>query len=164
MRTTRTALVVAALLAVALAGCARDRYQSSYDDVVQAKRRDAVERGWIPEFLPEGVTDLREVHDPRSRQHVVMGRLPDGVELPEQECEQVEIIGTPPLDADWLPTAAGSVGTPVRCGAWDGTIDDSTDPATLVLWTDWPDEGSPTPTDEDDAAAEDGGTTPVGSS
>ena len=163
----RTALVVTALLALVVAGCARERYASSYDDVIQARQRDAVERGWIPEFLPEGTTDLHEVHDPRARQHVVMGRLPGPDALPDEACAPAEVVGSPPLDAPWLPTAAGSVGTPVRCGAWDGTIDDSTDPPTLVLWTDWPDAGSPTPagddTEDEDAGTDDGATGEDGS-
>lgn len=134
----RTALVATAVLALTLAGCARERYESSYADFVQARQQDAVERGWIPDFLPESTEDLREVHAPRARQHVVMGTLPEG-DLPDQ-CEEVEVVGTPPLDADWLPSAAGRAGTPVRCGAWDGTVDRSDADPTLVLWTDLPDE------------------------
>lgn len=130
----RTALVVVALVAVALTGCARERYETSYPDLVTARQRDAIERGWIPEFLPEATTDLRELHDPQTRQHVVRGTLAEE-DLPE-ECEEVEVVGTPPLSPSWLPSGAGSVGTPLRCGSWDGTIEDST----LVLWTDRPDE------------------------
>lgn len=150
----RTALVVTAVLALALTACARGRLQSSWPDVVQARQGDAIERGWIPEFLPESTTDLREVHDPSTRQHVVMGTLPGG-DLPE-ECKEVEIVGTPPLDADWLPTAAGSVGTPLRCGAWDGTLDPDDDDATILLWTDLPDD----PTEEASEGEDTGDPTP----
>ena len=148
----RTALVVTALLALALAGCARDRYQSSYDDMIQAKKRDAVDRGWIPEFLPESTTKLREIHDPRTRQHVVMGTLTEG--QPPDACDEVEVVGTPPLDADWLPTVFDADGRPIRCGAWDGTVERGASEPTIVLWTDWPDEGSPTPEDGDDGTGD----------
>lgn len=142
----RTALVVVALVAVGLSGCAREQYETSYPDLVTARQRDAIERGWIPEFLPEATTDLRELHEPGTRQHVVRGTL-DEEDLPD-ECEEVEVVGTPPLSPPWLPSAAGSVGTPLRCGGWAGTIDDST----LVLWTDRPDEDEADEEDEDGTA------------
>lgn len=134
----RTVLVAATVLALALAGCARGRYESSYDDVVQARQRDAVERGWIPDFLPESTEDLHEVHDPRSRQHVVRGTLTEG-QLPGA-CEEVEVVGTPPLDASWLPSVLEGAGQPVRCGAWDGTVERGATRPTIVLWTDRPDD------------------------
>ena len=134
----RTVLVATTVLALAVAGCARDRYESSYGDFVQARQRDAVERGWIPDFLPESTEDLREVHDPRSRQHVVRGTLTAG-ELPDA-CEEVEVVGTPPLDASWLPSVLDGAGRPVRCGAWDGTVERGTSEPTIVLWTDRPDD------------------------
>lgn len=151
----RTALVVTALFALAVTGCARERYASSYDDMIQAEQRDAVERGWIPEFLPESTTDLREVHDPRTRQHVVRGTLTEG-QLPDA-CDEVEVVGTPPLDADWLPTVFDEDGRSIRCGAWDGSLERGASEPTIVLWTDWPDEGSPTPTETDTTEDEDDG-------
>lgn len=134
----RTAVVVMAVLAVAVVGCARDRYESSYADLVQARQRDAIDRGWIPEFLPESTTDLREVHDPRTRQHVVRGTLTEG-ELPG-DCDEVEVVGSPPLDASWLPSVLEGAGRPVRCGAWDGTVERGASQPTIVLWTDRPDD------------------------
>jgi hypothetical protein len=54
-------LVVLALLLIA--GCT-DRYEASFATYADAKSRGALERGgWLPDFLPESATEIREEHD-----------------------------------------------------------------------------------------------------
>lgn len=125
------AVAVAAVVALALVGCARERYSSSYDDFVSARQQDAVDRGWIPDVLPEEATDLREVHAPADDVAVVRATLPGGI-IPDACTETTTDLGEPGLDAEWVPDDVATTGTPVTCDVWSGTIDGTT----IVLWTD----------------------------
>jgi hypothetical protein len=61
----RTRLVpTASLLALgllALAGC-RETYRARYATYRDAEQRGAVQRGWIPAFVPRSATDIAEAH------------------------------------------------------------------------------------------------------
>lgn len=125
------AVVMAAVVALALTGCARERYSTSYDDFISARQQDAVDRGWIPDVLPEEATDLKEVHVPGEDLAVVRATLPGGI-VPDGCTQTTNDIGAPAVSADWVPDDVASRGTPVQCGIWSGTIDGTT----IVLWTD----------------------------
>jgi hypothetical protein len=43
-------------------GCS-ERFESSYADKAAAVEDGAVRRGWIPPWVPESATAIREVHD-----------------------------------------------------------------------------------------------------
>lgn len=126
-----------ALLALVLAGCALDRYESSYPTFVAARQQDAVDRGWIPDLLPEESTDLREVHDIDTNAAVVRATVPGGI-MPDA-CVETEDPGDPVLTASWIPSDVASSGTSVTCGIWSGVLDADT----LWLWTDRADEADP---------------------
>lgn len=126
----RTTMAVALAAALALTGCARDRYESAYDDFVSARQQDAVDRGWIPSMLPEEATDLREAHEPAEDTAVVRATLPGGI-IPDDCAEAGAEIGQPPFSPDWMPADVAARGTPVRCGVWSGTVEGTT----IVLWT-----------------------------
>lgn len=131
-------LAVVALCLLALVACQRDRYETSYDDFVTARQQDAVDRGWIPEFLPEEATDLREVHTPDDA--LVVATLPGGI-LPDV-CRNVEEVDMPALDAPWAPPP--EMGRAVRCGGWEGRLDGTT----LLLWSDGTTADAGTPTED----------------
>lgn len=130
--------VAALALALAGAACARDTYATAYDDFVEARQQDAVDRGWIPAMLPEDATDLRELHAPAEDTAVTIATLPSGI-LPDGCTETTTDVGSPPLEPDWLPTEALARGTAVSCDVWEGIVDGRT----LVLWTDRADEAEP---------------------
>jgi hypothetical protein len=50
-------------LALFLAGCHGDRRESFYPSLADAKRDGAIDRGWIPDFLPESSRSIHELHD-----------------------------------------------------------------------------------------------------
>ena len=59
-------LLVAVLcvgLACVLVACHSDRRESSYLSLADAKKDGAIDRGWIPDFLPESSRAIHEVHD-----------------------------------------------------------------------------------------------------
>lgn len=131
-------LLLAVVLGLLATGCARDTYGTRYDDVVQARQQDAIDRGWIPAMLPEEATDLRELHAPAEDTAIAVATLPSGI-LPDDCTETTTEVGTPPLEPDWLPDEVLARGSAVACGVWEGVVDGRT----LLLWTDRASEAEP---------------------
>jgi hypothetical protein len=61
MRLAIVALCV--FLAYVLLGCHDDRRESFYPSLGDAKRDGAIDRGWLPDFLPESSRGIHELHD-----------------------------------------------------------------------------------------------------
>ena len=61
----KNALFTAVLLATlaALVACHGDRVESFYPTLAHAKNDMAVDRGWIPSFLPESSYNIHELHE-----------------------------------------------------------------------------------------------------
>jgi hypothetical protein len=61
------ALLLVTLLFVGLAcllvACHSDRRESFYPSLADAKKDGAIDRGWIPDFLPASSRAIHEVHD-----------------------------------------------------------------------------------------------------
>lgn len=55
-------LAVCAFLACVLSGCDSDRKESFYSSLADAKRDGAIDRAWIPEYLPESSRNIHELH------------------------------------------------------------------------------------------------------
>ena len=76
---TRPAILVALLIA---AGACRniDVVTASYATLDEAKKAGAVERGWVPDGLPPGTTEIRDAHDLDSNRHwgLFLFPLPEG--------------------------------------------------------------------------------------
>lgn len=49
--------------ALALIACHGDRRESTYSSFADAKKDGAIDRGWIPDFLPETSRSIHELHD-----------------------------------------------------------------------------------------------------
>jgi hypothetical protein len=62
LRAHRVAALVWVFLACVLA-CHDDRRESFYPSLADAKRDGAIDRGWIPDFLPESSRAIHELHD-----------------------------------------------------------------------------------------------------
>jgi len=65
---SRPAILAALLIA---AGACRniDVVTASYATLDEAKKAGAVERGWVPDGLPPGTTEIRDAHDLDSNRH-----------------------------------------------------------------------------------------------
>jgi hypothetical protein len=107
-------LLVACVAALATAGCAVDRHEVAYTDYFDAKAQDAIKREWVPEWLPEVVTDIREVHAGDTRKTLLRAQLPQGASLPD-ECAPVDVPPTPSLDAAWFPADVIQLGEVSVC-------------------------------------------------
>lgn len=108
--------VVAALVSLALLGCAQEVHEAAWDDLVTARQQDAIERGWVPEWLPEAATDLVERNHPESGEVVLRATLPSDVWL--EECTPTDTEpARPKLSPDWWEP--GTDGVPHECdGGW----------------------------------------------
>ncbi len=106
--------------AIVLSACAVDTYDVAYDDLHQARAHEAVERGWVPDWLPEGAVELHQRHT--SEGAILTAVLPAADELPDT-CRTATAVTAPPLSADWLPDGAEALGTSVTCEDWDGVVD-----------------------------------------
>lgn len=117
------ALTAAATLLVA--GCARPYHEASWPDLVTARQQDAIERGWVPEFLPEAATDVRQRNEPATGARIVVASLPTDVAVPECSGTSSDPV---PLDATWFPADPGE---PTGCpDGWTMARSD----ATVALW------------------------------
>lgn len=67
--------VLAAILAFILFGCA-DKVDEAYATYADAERAGAVERGWVPAFVPSSAHDLDETHDLDTSAQTLRFKLP----------------------------------------------------------------------------------------
>lgn len=102
------------VLAVASTACAVDRHEVHYDGYFDAKAQDAIKREWVPEWLPEDSTDIREAHAGDSGNTVLRAAWPQGAELPDH-CAEVDVPPTPRLEADWFPEDVVGLGAVAVC-------------------------------------------------
>lgn len=111
----RAGVVKAAVVVAAAAGvvaCSAIGSQTNaYATLAEARQAGAIDRGWIPEGLPSGAHDLREVHVPGTAERWGLFEFPpdqgdslralvDSAELPlgSLECR-------PPKRIEWWPPA-----------------------------------------------------------
>ena len=108
------ALHTSALLAgiVFLAGCG-ETIEASYSSLAEAKEAGAVSRGWIPGWLPQATTKIREVHNLDTNQSMVRFELSQGtcLEVPKS-CKPVnpDHAPQPPFRRPWWPGDVPSTG------------------------------------------------------
>jgi hypothetical protein len=60
----------AAILLLSLAACS-EQVEEAYPTWAEAERAGAVERGWIPAFVPSSARDIRESHDLDSNRQIL---------------------------------------------------------------------------------------------
>lgn len=101
-RASRRLAVVAVVATTALSACARDTHGADWPDLVTARQQDAIDRGWIPEFLPEAARDLRQLNDPETGAGIVVASMAPDVDIPECGGQAPEPVA-PPLEASWWP-------------------------------------------------------------
>ena len=79
---------------------------AAYQDMRAAIADGAVTRGWIPSWVPNNATNLREAHDLDTSESLLLFHVPASSQmaLPES-CKPVaaESIATPNLERDWWP-------------------------------------------------------------
>ena len=105
----RAALLFLLLSAPLVAACGLGDTQSvSYADYSAALADGAIERGWIPAFLPRSGTDLREMHNLDTNASLLRFHFaPEDLESLAQACPAAEDTVPPRLSAGWWPADLG---------------------------------------------------------
>src|SRR5215831_1227566 len=97
--------VAAAILVVTCTACA-EQQEASYADVAAAERAGAIQRGWVPDWLPRSAHDLREVHNLDTNQSMLTFRYDpsDQLSVPNH-CSQVRPseVRDVPFSVSWWP-------------------------------------------------------------
>ena len=100
--------VALALLALAAAGCEGDR--NRYATLADARKAGAVERGWVPAWVPGGATVIEEAHDlDGNRRRLRFQATADEVEALADGLPRLHVSaicasrGIPAIAGEWPP-------------------------------------------------------------
>ena len=95
-------------LALLPLGCSLERPEVSYKNFADAEQHGAIERGWIPNWIPGSATDIRELHDLDTNESMMAFELPPGAawDLPSN-CVKVSYneVQPPRFRSSWWPSA-----------------------------------------------------------
>ena len=98
-------LAVCAAAAI-LSGCTNDVLDASYATQAEAVAAGAVQRGWIPAWVPLEARDLREVHSVDTNESALLFTLPVGLNWrPPTSCRDTDAgeFSEPAFSRDWMP-------------------------------------------------------------
>ena len=104
------ALIVLILATNVLAACAVEMPEASYKNIDAAIADGAVERGWVPGWLPPSALDIKEKHDLDTNGQILRFAAPswNGESLPDH-CQSVESAEPSRLAAPWWPENVGEM-------------------------------------------------------
>ena len=122
MGTTSRHVATALLATLVAAGCTTDVLDASYASRSEVEADGAIDRGWVPEWLPAEATQIREVHNIDTSESALAFRLPPGTEWrPPSPCQPVagSKTGGPRFNREWIP-ALGAQATYYSCPAEEG--------------------------------------------
>ena len=88
-------LILVVALCSAIAGCFWETTDASYSTAAEAIDSGVLGKGWIPEWLPQDATDLREVHniDSNAGELSFLVTAPASVKLPT-DCKPIQYPDT----------------------------------------------------------------------
>src|SRR5690606_35713915 len=102
-RFSRLVAFAAAMLASA---CTNDVLDASYPTQAEAVAAGAVQRGWIPAWVPPEATDLREVHNVDTNESALLFTLPAKLNWrPPASCRDADAgeFSEPGFARSWIP-------------------------------------------------------------
>jgi hypothetical protein len=80
-RVPRACLYIAPLLCGLLSACAPETVSRHYDTYALLEQDRAIDRGWLPEWLPRQATAIDEMHNIDTNAHMWAATVPVGIEL-----------------------------------------------------------------------------------
>jgi hypothetical protein len=114
---TLVSLAVVLLLGVSCS--AAETPEEAYNGYDEALADGAIERGWIPEWLPETAVDIREKHDLDSNTSILAFDSGESFVVPEN-CQAATETPKASLSASWWPDSEVSELPIYDCG--DGLL------------------------------------------
>ncbi len=105
-------------LCLLLVGCLNNTLDASYDSLADVD----MAKGWVPDWLPEGAANLREVHDINTNASALAFDIPtDEIWQLPKHCRPVTPAETVPshFDRSWWPSESSLASSYVlyRCNA-----------------------------------------------
>ena len=97
--------------AVIISACTNDVLDTSYATQAEAVAAGAVQRGWIPAWVPTEATDLREVHSVDTNESALLFTLPAGLSWrPPASCREADAgeFSEPAFARAWIPELEAS--------------------------------------------------------
>ena len=98
--------IVLLLVTTDVSACFWERPESSYASFAEAQRSGAVEKGWIPTWIPSSATDIREIHDIDTNESMLSFAYDaqQGWDLPT-DCQPANYtrISSPRFSRRWWP-------------------------------------------------------------
>jgi len=98
--------VIASVLIITCTACT-EQQEASYADLAAAERAGAIQRGWVPDWLPQSARGLREVHNLDTNQNMLAFRYDPSDQLAvPKSCSPVRPSEVPPIPfaASWWPS------------------------------------------------------------
>ena len=93
--------IAALLLALSILCVGCERTSQSFSDYADLKRRNALQSGWFPEWMPVSAYDIEETHDMDTNQSMLSAKYKQGsFAVP---CPQVDSAPPAPFKRDWWP-------------------------------------------------------------
>ena len=87
----KLSFLIGCSLILSLAGCG-NLVETSYPDMEAVLQAGALEQGWLPAFLPQSATNIREAHDLETRQIWAAFELPfETIEKLGEVCTQISV-------------------------------------------------------------------------
>ena len=94
------------LFLLVIGGCLNDVLDESYSDMNEAIKDGAIDRGWIPEWIPKTAINIKELHNLDTNQSALAFDIPSQTiwELPEQ-CNSIteNEVELSRYQRPWLP-------------------------------------------------------------
>lgn len=106
MRTRTLTLFAATTLTLTLAACSGDVQEAKYSSQIEAAKAGAMDQGWIPRWLPEEASNIREVHNLDSNESLMSFTLPAQHQwAPPAACQPAEAaqLPAPAFERNWAP-------------------------------------------------------------
>ncbi len=100
---------LAILSVCTLVACHGDRRESFYPSLADAEKAGAIDRGWVPDFLPMSSHSIHEVHDPSPSTTWCAFEFPPGEprsfrkHLDSAEAPAASIVHIQNPDTPWWP-------------------------------------------------------------
>ena len=96
------------LMIIGISGCdLLERPEMSYVNMTEAIEHGAIDRGWVPEWIPAQATNIREIHDIDTNESMMAFDLPNTVDwrLPNG-CKLISYseLRQPRFSRNWWPS------------------------------------------------------------
>jgi hypothetical protein len=132
---SRTLLFLSAslLFMIGLAACfLSETIESTYENIDEAVTAGAVERGWVPEWLPDTAVNLHEKHDLDSNASILRFSLSLTDFAIPLDCQETTVPPSATITADWWPADLHRTRRAFTCA--DGYLATDEENGYVYLW------------------------------